>query len=202
MNKFIAILVALIASLGIYPATGTVTEVDRESDTVTFTTTTGFSFAFKGCEDWASNDLVSAILWDAGTKNDIRDDVVLGARYSGIAEDLPEAFPFAYKFESDFARDFPGQTCDLYGQKELTARTLMSRKAWEFYIVEVVTYTVIDEWHGLSDGAAPGTEWDMAVGEFPGQEYAPNSRAVCYLVYALNSDGVDDIVARYDYLLH
>lgn len=202
MNRFIAILVALVASLGIYPVTGTVTEVDRESDTVTFTTCNGHSFAFKGCEDWASNDLVSAIMWDAGTPYS-KDDVILSARYSGIAEDLPDAFPHRWEFERDFARDFPRQTCELYGQKELTARTLESRKVWEFYVVEVVTYTVIDAWHGLSDGAAHGIAWDMAVGEFePGQEYAPGSRAVSYLVYALNSDGVDDIIARYDYLLH
>lgn len=202
MQRFIAILISLIASLGIYPVTGTVTEVDRESDIVTFTTCNGHSFSFRGCEDWASDDLVSAIMYDNGTPY-CTDDVILSARYSGCAEWLPEAFPLAYKFESDFARDFPRQTCDLYGQKELTVSDLTSRMDREDYIVEVVTYTVIDAWHGLSDGAKPGKTWDMAVGHFaPGQEYAPGSRAVSYLVYALNSDGVDDIIARYDYLLH
>lgn len=198
MNKFIAILVALIASLGIYPTTGTVTEVDRESDTVTFTTTTGFSFAFKGCEDWASNDMVSAILWDAGTKNDIRDDVILSARYSGIAEDLPEAFPFAHKFESDFARDFPGQSCDLYGQTELTAGILTSRIDRESYIVEVLTGTVIDgDGNGRLDHGAP---YDYI--SYAGLGFEAGNRVVTYCVYALYSDGEDDVIARYDYLLH
>lgn len=202
MNKMIAILVALIASLGIYSVTGTVTEVDRESDTVTFTTCNGHSFSFKGCEDWASNDLVSAIMWDAGTPYS-KDDVILSARYSGCAEWLPEAFPLAYKFESDFARDFPRQTCELYGQKELRVSDLTSRMDREEYVVEVVTYTVIDEFHAKSDGGDPSVSWDMAVGHFaPGDEYAPGSRAVCYLVYEIHSDGVDDIIARYDYLLH
>lgn len=202
MNRFTAILIALIASLGIYPVSGNVTEVDRVSDTVTFTTCSGHSFAFKGCEDWASNDLVSAIMWDAGTP-DVRDDVILSALYSGFYEWIPDAFPHRREFDADFRRDFPGEDYDLYGEKELTAQTLVSRKSWGVYLVEVVQYTVTDVYHAKSDGADPSVSWNMAVGKFaPGEEYAPGSRAVSYLVYALNSDGVDDIIARYDYLLH
>lgn len=196
MNKFVAILIALIASAGIYPATGTVTEVDKASDTVTFTTTNGHSFSFSGCEDWASNDLVSALMWDAGTPQ-VFDDVILSARYSGIAEDLPEAFPQRWEFERDFARDFPGQRADLYGMKELTAHTLESRIDWDWYVVEVSTGTVLDaEGNGRLDLDPPYNYIS-----YKRLGFEPGTRVVTYCVYERFSDGVDDIIARYDYPL-
>lgn len=197
MNKFVAILIALIASAGIYPATGTVTEVDKASDTVTFTTTNGHSFSFSGCEDWASNDLVSALMWDAGTPQ-VSDDVILSARYSGIAESLPEAFPQRTEFESDFTRDFPGESFDLYGMKELSAHTLESRKTWDWYVVEVMTGTVIDaEGNGRLDLDPPYNYIS-----YKRLGFEPGARVVTYCVYERFSDGVDDIIARYDYRLH
>ena len=197
MNRFAALLIAIIASAGIYPITGTVTEVDKASDTVTFTTPNGHSFAFNGCEDWASNDLVSAIMYDNGTPQ-VSDDIILSARYSGIAEDLPEAFPHRWEFERDFARDFPGQSAELYGTKELTAHTLESRKTWDWYVVEVSTGTVLDaEGNGRLDLDPPYNYIS-----YKKLGFEPGTRVVTYCVYERLSDGVDDIIARYDYRLH
>lgn len=197
MNRFAAILIALIAAAGIYPVTGTVTEVDRNADIVTFTTPNGHSFAFEGCEDWASNDLVSALMYDNGTPQ-VSDDIILSARYSGIAEDLPEAFPHRTDFERDFARDFPGQSAELYGSKELTAHTLESRKTWDWYVVEVTTGTVLDsEGNGRADLDPPYNYIS-----YKKLGFKPGTRVVTYCVYERFSDGVDDIIARYDYRLH
>ena len=196
MNKCAAILAALIASLGIYSATGTVTEVDRTTDTVTFTTANGHMYAFKGCEDWASNDLVSAVMWDNGTPF-VSDDVILWARYCGIAEDLPDAFPHRWEFERDFARDFPEQCAELFGMKELTAHTLESRIDWDWYVVEVSTGTVLDaEGNGRLDLDPPYNYISYKKLGFPA-----GTRVVTYCVYERFSDGVDDIIARYDYRL-
>ena len=196
MNKCAAILAAMIAAAGIYPAVGVVTEVDRISDTVTFTNTNGYSFAFRGCEDWASNDLVSALMWDNGTPY-VTDDVVLYARYQGIDEDLPDAFPRRWEFERDFARDFPGQRADLYGMKELAAHTLESRIDWDWYVVEVATGTVLDEeGNGRLDLDPPYNYIN-----YRRTGFGTGTRVVTYCVYALHSDGVDDIIARYDYRL-
>lgn len=196
MNRFAALLIALIASAGIYPVTGTVTEVDRASDTVTFTTPNGHMFTLNGCEDWASNDVVSAIMYDNGTPQ-VSDDIILSARYSGIAEDLPEAFPHHWEFERDFARDFPGESAELYGVKELTAHTLESRIDWDWYVVEVSTGTVLDaEGNGRLDLDPPYNYIS-----YKRLGFEPGTRVVTYCVYERFSDGVDDIIARYDYRL-
>lgn len=197
MNRFAALLIALIASAGIYPVTGTVTEVDRNADTVTFTTPNGHMYTLNGCEDWASNDLVSALMYDNGTPQ-VSDDIILSARYSGIAEDLPEAFPHRTDFERDFARDFPGESAELYGSKELTAHTLESRIDWDWYVVEVSTGTVLDaEGNGRLDIDPPYNYIS-----YKRLGFEPGTHVVTYCVYALHSDGVDDIIARYDYRLH
>ena len=197
MNRVAAALAALIASLGICSVTGVVTEVDRNTDTVTFTTCNGHSYAFKGCEDWASNDLISAVMWNGGTPHDPTDDVILSARYCGIAEDLPDAFPYRWEFERDFMRDFPGETAELYGIKELTAHTLESRVDWDWFVVEVSTGTVLDaEGNGRLDLDPPYNYIS-----YRRTGFEPGTRVVTYCVYARYSDGVDDIVARYDYRL-
>lgn len=89
MTKFIAFLTALIVSLGIYSAVGTVTEVNYEEDTVTFTNCNGHSWSFYGTEDWCLNDIVSAVMWNGGTPGNCKDDVILWTRYAGIVEWLP-----------------------------------------------------------------------------------------------------------------
>lgn len=80
MKKIIALLVALVASCGLYPLSGTVSEIDRKNDLVTFETSSGFLFSFYGVEDWEIGDGVSAIMYDAGTEK-IFDDVIISARY-------------------------------------------------------------------------------------------------------------------------
>ena len=76
-----ALLVALMLSTGIniYPVAGVVTEVDRETDTVTFSTY-GNAFSFYGCEDWEVGDGIAAIMSDNGTE-EIYDDEIISVRY-------------------------------------------------------------------------------------------------------------------------
>lgn len=202
MNRFISYLVALVAFFGLYPQTFVVTDIDRGQDVVTVTAANGNSFRFSGCEDWCLGDIATAIMFDGGTFG-VQDDSIISIHYSGVKEMLPEVFPHHEDFETAFKKDFPGMDFELYLGKDVTAELLESRTDWDWYLVEVTTYTVVDAFHAKSDDADPGKVWDMAVGKFaPGEEYAPGSRAVCYLVYELHSDGVDDSIARYDYLLH
>lgn len=82
MNKLIALLVALIASCGLYPTQGTVCEVDYQTDTVTFSTATGMLYSFHGAEDWETGDRLAAIMFDNYTE-DVTDDAIITARYCG-----------------------------------------------------------------------------------------------------------------------
>lgn len=82
MNKLIALLVALVASCGLYPTQGTVTEVDYQTDTVTFSTATGMLYSFRGTEDWEPGDRLAAIMFDNYTET-IEDDAIITARYCG-----------------------------------------------------------------------------------------------------------------------
>ncbi len=89
--------IALIISLGcmipagaesydlesIYPNTAVITDLDYENDLVTCTDSVGFDWVFEGIEDWNEGDVVSLLMWDAGTPNSIRDDVILKAYYGG-----------------------------------------------------------------------------------------------------------------------
>lgn len=82
MNKLIALLVALVASCGLYPTQGTVCEVDYQTDTVTFSTATGMLYSFHGAEDWEPGDRLAAIMFDNYTET-IEDDAIITARYCG-----------------------------------------------------------------------------------------------------------------------
>lgn len=82
MKNLIALLIALIVSLGLYPMSATVTDLNRTTDTVTFETATGNLFAFRGCEDWQVGDTCAAIMYDNGTEI-VTDDVILSVRYAG-----------------------------------------------------------------------------------------------------------------------
>lgn len=69
------------ASIIFYPATMTVTSV--QNDVVTLETSTGHVYEMDGAEDWMPGDIASLVMSDNGTPEDITDDVILSARYSG-----------------------------------------------------------------------------------------------------------------------
>lgn len=63
-----------------YPRSGFVTEIDYETDSVTFTDCVGFDWSFYGVEDFNIGDRVNAIMFDCFTKN-IFDDRIVKVRY-------------------------------------------------------------------------------------------------------------------------
>lgn len=66
----------------LYPRSGVVTGIDRDSDTVEWTDASGHVWAFAGCEDWMVGDGVAAIMDDMGT-DAITDDAIVSVRYAG-----------------------------------------------------------------------------------------------------------------------
>ena len=87
MKKLIALTLVLIALCGVataelYPETARIVEIDRDADTVTVETFTGFLFVFEGCEDYAEGDGVSLIMDTCGTEK-IYDDKIVMAQYCG-----------------------------------------------------------------------------------------------------------------------
>ncbi len=86
MKKLITALslaATLCASGLLYPAAYMVTDVNRNSDTVTVESSTGNQFQFYGCEDWVEGDLCACIMWSNGTK-EVYDDQILAVHYSGF----------------------------------------------------------------------------------------------------------------------
>lgn len=67
----------------IYPRTAVVTDLDYDEDLVICTDCVGFDWVFEGIEDWSEGDVVSLLMWDAGTPDSILDDVILKAYYGG-----------------------------------------------------------------------------------------------------------------------
>lgn len=78
----LAIVMQLTAAGLVYPATMQVVNLDYSADLVTVQTATGFTYEFEGTEDYTEGDLVSCLMWSGGT-DEITDDLVLAARYSG-----------------------------------------------------------------------------------------------------------------------
>lgn len=66
----------------LYPTAGVVTEVDRDTDTVTFKDATGHLWAFSEAEDWMVGDRIACIMDTRGTDS-IRDDRIVSTRYCG-----------------------------------------------------------------------------------------------------------------------
>lgn len=78
------VIVGLVLSmLGTYPKTMTATEVNYKANTVICADYNGNTWAFTGCDDWQDGDIVSAIMSDNETPDNIYDDVIISARYSG-----------------------------------------------------------------------------------------------------------------------
>lgn len=81
---------ALIAALNInssaalYPETMIITEVNQDKNLVTAETATGFIYSFSGTEDYQVNDLISCIMNDNVTEDNITDDIIVSVQYSGF----------------------------------------------------------------------------------------------------------------------
>lgn len=90
MKTIIAYFLALVAALGLYPATARVVVLDRPSDLVTIETASGYRYQFSGVEDWSVGDFASAIVWNNGTEC-IDDDVIITVRYSGWSDRAGES---------------------------------------------------------------------------------------------------------------
>lgn len=69
-------------SMGFYPMTTIVTEVNYNSDEVTCTDFNGNKWVFTGCEDWLEGDICSMIMCDNGTET-IYDDIIISEHYDG-----------------------------------------------------------------------------------------------------------------------
>ena len=67
------------------PVTAKIVELDRETDTVTVETASGFLFAFTGCSDYEIGDYVSAVMHTNCTPG-IKDDYFLTVHYSGYSD--------------------------------------------------------------------------------------------------------------------
>jgi len=83
MKKLIATTVLALTIAGLYPNAGTVTAIDRETDTVTVQVSSGHLFEFLGAEDYDIGDTVAMIMSDNGTPDTILDDLILDCRYAG-----------------------------------------------------------------------------------------------------------------------
>ena len=89
MKKTLAaiITVAGLAAAGtIYPETCIITECNEQKDLVTMETCIGHIFEFEGIEDYSRGDLVSCIMFDNFTPDDVRDDIIISTRYAGYTE--------------------------------------------------------------------------------------------------------------------
>ena len=62
-----------------------VVDLDRERDIVMVETSAGHDYTFLGCEDYAIGDLVGVLMYNSLT-DDVRDDQILRAQYSGFNE--------------------------------------------------------------------------------------------------------------------
>lgn len=76
----IALVLILIAAELIYPAAVIVTDIT--DGTATVATSTGYTYTTPA-EDYMLGDIVVCVMWDAGERHMIADDVILAARWSG-----------------------------------------------------------------------------------------------------------------------
>lgn len=77
---------AIEVSSRIYPQTMIVDNIDYESDIVTIATGTGLLYQYDGAEDADVGDLEAVIMFDAGKKGIVTDDMILKVRYAGYTE--------------------------------------------------------------------------------------------------------------------
>lgn len=80
-------MIGIIHDTNYYGLTAEIIELDYESDTVTVMDANGFTWDFKGCEDYFKGDLVSLVMDDRGT-DFIYDDKIVNDRYSGYWKEV------------------------------------------------------------------------------------------------------------------
>lgn len=66
-----------------YATAAFVAEID--GDSVTFEDSEGNRWAVDGADDWEAGDLAILVMHDNGTPDNLEDDVILSAEYSGFA---------------------------------------------------------------------------------------------------------------------
>ena len=76
-------ILAIVTALGLYSQTFVVIDLETETDTVVCMDATENLWEFQGIEDWQKGDIVSAIMTDNGTPDDVTDDEFVSIRYSG-----------------------------------------------------------------------------------------------------------------------
>lgn len=75
---------AIIPIKCIYPTTLKVIKEDYQADTLTLETSSGIIYEMTGVEDYDVGDLVSVMMFNAGTPKNIGDDWILVAHYTGF----------------------------------------------------------------------------------------------------------------------
>lgn len=87
--KRIIVLVLILISLATssfaeyYPRTAFVTSFDYMTDGVIVTDWAGMEWEFTGIEDWQIDDIVSMMMDDNNTPDNIYDDIIVQALYGG-----------------------------------------------------------------------------------------------------------------------
>ena len=73
----------IFASIGLYPETGKVIEVNHMTDIVSVEIPNGYIYDFYGAEDWEVGDYASLLMDNNGTAM-VTDDMVVDAEFSRI----------------------------------------------------------------------------------------------------------------------
>ena len=89
----LALVSMLLSQRIVYPDVMIVVDLDTQHDVVTVETSTGHDYQFYGCEDYAIGDLVGVLMYNNLT-DDVRDDQILRAQYSGFNEFAPMTAPY------------------------------------------------------------------------------------------------------------
>lgn len=67
-----------------YPKAAYVVALNYKNDVVTVEDATGNRWDFYGCEDYYEGDIVAMTMSDNGTPDNIYDDIIINARFSGL----------------------------------------------------------------------------------------------------------------------
>ena len=86
LSLLLIFLAGIAISGRIYPETMIVCEIDLQADVVTLETATGLLYQYAGVEDADIGDLEALIMFNAGNKKYVTDDVILSHRYAGYIE--------------------------------------------------------------------------------------------------------------------
>lgn len=88
MKRIIALTLILLSlvissSAEYYPRTAFITSFDYTTDCVIVTDWAGMEWEFIGIEDWQIDDIVSMMMDDNNTPDNIYDDIIILALYGG-----------------------------------------------------------------------------------------------------------------------